>query len=420
MIQANNRRIVVTGMGALTPIGLTVEEFWNSMMNSVSGSDFITHFDTSRVETKFACEVKGFDPANYMDKKNARRLDLFSQYALAAAKMAIEDSGLNPENMSIEDKETTGVIFGSGIGGFNTFYKQAITNYTEGPNRVSPFFIPMMIPDIACGLIAMEYGFKGPNYCIVTACATANNNIIDSYLLIKNGLTNRILSGGSEAGILEIGIAGFNSSKALSTRNDEPKTASRPFDSTRDGFVMGEGSGVLVLEELETAKKRNAKIYAELIGIGVSADAHHITAPDPEGRGAILAMQMALKTACIKPEDIDYINMHGTATPLGDIAETKAIKKVFGDHARKMNVSSTKSMTGHLLGATGAVEAIASILAVINDTIPPTINFKNPDPDCDLNYTFNTPQKRKVEIVLSNAFGFGGHNTSIIFKKYSE
>ncbi len=418
MTLINNRRVVVTGMGAVTPIGLSVDEFWNSMMESKSGSDLITHFDTSRVETKFACELKGFDPVNYMDKKNARRLDLFSQYALAAAKMAIEDTGLNPENMSIEEKETTGVIFGSGIGGFNTFYKQAITNYTEGPNRVSPFFIPMMIPDIASGLIAMEYGFKGPNYCIVTACATANNNIIDSYLLIKNGLSNRIVSGGSEAGILEIGIAGFNSSKALSTRNDEPKTASRPFDSSRDGFVMGEGSGVLILEELETAKKRGAKIYAELVGIGVSADAYHITAPDPEGRGAILAMQMALKTSSLQSTDIDYVNMHGTATQLGDIAETKAIKKIFGDHAYKMNVSSTKSMTGHLLGATGAVEAIASILASINDIVPPTINFKNPDPECDLNYTFNKPQKRKIDFALSNAFGFGGHNTSVIFKKY--
>ena len=381
MTPTSNRRVVVTGMGAVTPIGLSVDEFWNSMMESKSGCDLITHFDTSRVETKFACELKGFDPANYMDKKNARRLDLFSQYALAAAKMAIEDSRLNPENMTIEDKETTGVIFGSGIGGFNTFYNQAITNYTEGPDRVSPFFIPMMIPDIASGLIAMKYGFKGPNYCIVTACATANNNIIDSYLLIKNDLSNRIISGGSEAGILEIGIAGFNSSKALSTRNDEPRTASRPFDSTRDGFVMGEGSGVLILEELETAKKRDAKIYAELVGIGASADAHHITAPDPEGRGAILAMQMALKTASLQSSDIDYVNMHGTATPLGDIAETKAIKQIFGDHAYKMNVSSTKSMTGHLLGATGAVEAIASILASINDTVPPTINFKNPDPE---------------------------------------
>ena len=418
MTPTSNRRVVVTGMGAVTPIGLSVDEFWNSMMESKSGCDLITHFDTSRVETKFACELKGFDPANYMDKKNARRLDLFSQYALAAAKMAIEDSRLNPENMTIEDKETTGVIFGSGIGGFNTFYNQAITNYTEGPDRVSPFFIPMMIPDIASGLIAMKYGFKGPNYCIVTACATANNNIIDSYLLIKNDLSNRIISGGSEAGILEIGIAGFNSSKALSTRNDEPRTASRPFDSTRDGFVMGEGSGVLILEELETAKKRDAKIYAELVGIGASADAHHITAPDPEGRGAILAMQMALKTASLQSSDIDYVNMHGTATPLGDIAETKAIKQIFGDHAYKMNVSSTKSMTGHLLGATGAVEAIASILASINDTVPPTINFKNPDPECDLNYTFNKPQKRKINFTLSNAFGFGGHNTSIIFKKY--
>ena len=278
----------------------------------------------------------------------------------------------------------------------------------------------MMIPDIAAGLIAMEYGFKGPNYCIVTACATANNNLIDSYLLITNGLANRILSGGSEAGILEIGLAGFNASKALSTRNDSPKTASRPFDATRDGFVMGEGGGALIIEELKVAKKRNAKIYAELIGIGVSADAYHITAPDPEGRGAILAMQMALNTANIKPDDIDYINMHGTATPLGDIAETKAIKKVFGDHAYKMNVSSTKSMTGHLLGAAGAAEAIATILAIQNNRIPPTINFEHPDPECDLNYTFNKPQEREVNYGLSNAFGFGGHNTSVIFKKYEE
>jgi 3-oxoacyl-[acyl-carrier-protein] synthase II len=420
MTELNSRRVVVTGMGAVTPLGLSVDEFWDSMMKCKSGCNFITHFDTSRVETKFACEVKGFDPANYMDKKNARRLDLFSQYALAAAKMAIKDSGLQPDKMTAEEKETTGVIFGSGIGGFNTFYKQAVTNYSEGPGRVSPFFIPMMIPDIACGLIAMEYGFKGPNYCIVTACATANNNLIDSYLLIKNGLTNRVLSGGSEAGILEIGIAGFNSAKALSTRNDDPVTASRPFDATRDGFVMGEGSGALILEELETAQNRNAKIYAEIVGIGASADAHHITAPDPEGRGAILSMLMSLKTAGIKPENIDYINMHGTATPLGDIAETKAIKNVFGDHSYKMNVSSTKSMTGHLLGATGAVEAIASILAINHSMVPPTINFKNPDPECDLNYTFNQPQPREINFALSNAFGFGGHNTSVIFKKFSE
>jgi 3-oxoacyl-[acyl-carrier-protein] synthase II len=411
----DKRRVVITGIGAVTPIGLSVDEFWNSMMNSVSGCDLIKGFDTSRVETKFACELKGFDPANYMDKKTARRIDKFSQYALAAAKMAVDDSGLKPGSMQIEDKERTGVVFGSGIGGFNTFYSQAIINHSQGPNRVSPFFIPMMIPDIASGLIAIEYGFKGPNHCVVTACATSNNNIIDSYLLISNGMADRILSGGSEAGILEIGIAGFNASRALSTRNDSPKTASRPFDATRDGFVIGEGGGVLVLEELEMAKKRDAKIYAEIIGVGVSADAHHITAPDPEGRGAILAMQMALKTAALHQTDIDYINMHGTSTGLGDIAETNAIKSLFGNYAYKMNVSSTKSMTGHLLGAAGAVEAIASILAIQNNKIPPTINFEYPDPECDLNYTFNKPQEKNVNIALSNAFGFGGHNTSVIF-----
>ena len=416
----DKHRVVITGMGAVTPIGLSVDEFWNSMMNSVSGCDYIKGFDASRVETKFACELKGFDPANFMDKKSARRLDPFSQYALAAAKMAVEDSGLKPESMPVEDKEKTGVIFGSGIGGFNTFYKQAIINHTEGPNRVSPFFIPMMIPDIAAGLIAIEYGFRGPNHCIVTACATSNNNIIDSYLLIKNGLVDRVLSGGSEAGILEIGVAGFNASKALSTRNDSPKTASRPFDATRDGFVIGEGGAALILEDLDIAKNRNAKIYAELVGIGLSADAHHITAPDPEGRGAILSMQMALKTSGLQPTDIDYINMHGTATPLGDISETNAIKSTFGDYAYKLNVSSTKSMTGHLLGAAGGVEAIASILAIRNNIVPPTINFEHPDPECDLNYTFNKPQERTVDIAISNAFGFGGHNTSIIFKKFEE
>ncbi len=414
----NKRRVVITGIGAVTPIGLTVGEFWNAMMNGVSGCDYIKSFDTSRVETKFACELKGFNAANYLDKKSARRLDLFSQYALAASKMALEDSGLKPETMSIEDKEKTGVVFGSGIGGFGTFYKQAVTNHIEGPNRVSPFFIPMMIPDIAAGLIAIEYGFKGPNHCVVTACATANNNIIDSFLLISNGMADRILSGGSEAGVLEIGIAGFNASKALSTRNDSPKTASRPFDATRDGFVIGEGGGALILEELDSAKKRNAKIYAELIGVGVSADAYHITAPDPDGRGAILAMQMALKTSGLRMTEIDYINMHGTSTGLGDIAETKAIKSLFGDYAYKLNVSSTKSMTGHLLGAAGAVEAIASILAIQNNTVPPTINFEHPDPECDLNYTFNKPQKKDVNVALSNAFGFGGHNTSVIFRRF--
>jgi 3-oxoacyl-[acyl-carrier-protein] synthase II len=406
-------------MGALTPIGLNVDEFWNSMMAGKSGAARITSFNPSRVETKFACELKGFDVGNYLDRKTARRLDPFAQYALVATQQAIEDSGLIPENLSEEERSRIGVIYGSGIGGIQTFYHQSVTNYTEGPERISPFFIPMLIPDIAAGHISMKYGFRGPNYCTVSACATGNNNMIDSYLLIKNGIADVMIAGGSEASINEIGMGGFNANRALSTRNESPETASRPFDVTRDGFVMGEGGGTLVLEEYERAVKRGAKIYAELVGIGLSADAHHITAPHPDGAGAILSMEMALKMAQIKPEEIDYVNMHGTATPLGDIGETKAIKKVFGEYAYKMNVSSTKSMTGHLLGAAGAVEAIATILAVINNKIPPTINFEHPDPECDLNYTFNTPQDRKVNYALSNAFGFGGHNTSVIFKKFN-
>ena len=416
----NNRRVVVTGMGALTPIGLSVDEFWNGMMNGKSGCALISSFDASRLATKFACELKGFDAINYMDRKAARRLDKYAQYAMVAASQAVDDSGLKPENLSDEEKSRIGVIFGSGIGGIETFYNQSVVNYTQGPQRVSPFFIPMLIPDIASGSISIHYGFRGPNYCIVSACATANNNMIDGYLLIKQSIADVILTGGSEAPINEIGVAGFNSSKALSTRNESPETASRPFDATRDGFIMGEGGGTIILEELEHAKKRGAKIYAEVIGSGLSADAYHITAPHPEGTGAILSMEMALKNAGVNPNEIDYINMHGTSTQLGDIAETKAIKKVFGDHAYKMNVSSTKSMTGHLLGAAGAVEAIASILAIKNSMIPPTINFENPDPECDLNYTFNKPQQKEVNIALSNAFGFGGHNTSVLFKKYTE
>ena len=416
---AENRRVVVTGLGAITPIGLSVDEFWRALLDGKSGSANITKFDPSRLNTHFACEVKGFDPLEYLDKKEVRRLDLFAQYAIAAAAQAIKDSDLKPENMSEEEKSRTGVIFGSGIGGMSTFNEQAVINSTQGPSRISPFFIPMLIPDIASGQISIKYGFRGPNYCIVSACATANNNMIDSYMLIKQGLADVIISGGSEAPISELGVGGFNASRALSTRNDSPETASRPFDATRDGFVMGEGGGSLVLEDLEHAKKRGAKIYGEIIGAGLSADAHHITAPHPEGTGAILSMQMALETANLKPADIDYINMHGTATPLGDIGETKAIKLLFGEHAYKINISSTKSMTGHLLGAAGAVEGIATLLACKNDIIPPTINFKHPDPECDLNYTFNKPQKRTVNIGMSNAFGFGGHNTSVIFKKYS-
>jgi len=416
----NKKRVVVTGMSALTPIGLNVNDFWNSMMEGKSGCATITSFDTSRLETKFACELKGFDATNYMDKKTARRLDKFSQYALASAKDVLADAGINPENLSEDERNNIGVIFGSGIGGIQTFYNQAVINHTQGPNRISPFFIPMMIPDIASGQISIQHGFRGPNYCTVSACATANNCIIDSYLMIQNGMANAMLCGGGEASICEVGIGGFNSSKALSMRNDSPETASRPFDATRDGFVMGEGAGMLYLEEYESAKNRGAKIYAELIGVGLSADAYHITAPDPEGKGAKLAMIRAMGNAGINTTDVDYINMHGTSTGLGDIAETKAIKSVFGEHAYKLNVSSTKSMTGHLLGAAGGVEAVASILAAVHDIVPPTINFTTPDAECDLNYTFNKPQKRTVNIAISNAFGFGGHNTSVIFKKFIE
>jgi len=415
-----NKRVVVTGMAALTPIGLNIDEFWKGMMEGKSGCANITSFDTSRVETKFACELKGYDPTKYMDKKTVRRLDKFSQYALSVAKDVLADAGVNPDELSEDEKNDIGVIFGSGIGGIQTFYNQSIICYTEGANRISPFFIPMIIPDIAAGQISIQYGFRGPNYCAVSACATANNCIIDSYLMIQNGMANAMLCGGGEASICEIGIGGFNAARALSTRNDSPETASRPFDKTRDGFVMGEGAGMLYLEDLESAKARGARIYAELIGVGLSADAYHITAPEPEGKGAKLAMARAMKNAEINPEEIDYINVHGTSTGLGDIAETNAIKDIFGEHAYKLNISSTKSMTGHLLGAAGAVEAIASILATVNDMVPPTINFETPDPQCDLNYTFNKPQARTVNIAMSNAFGFGGHNTSVIFKKFSE
>ena len=418
MASGKKRRVVVTGMGALTPIGLTVQEFWEAMMNSKSGAAAITGFDTSRVETKFACELKNFDPALYIDKKTVKRLDPYAQYALSASSQAITDSGIDVANLTDTEKSRIGVIFGSGIGGIQTFYQQAVINNTQGPNRISPFFIPMMIPDIAAGYISIQYGFRGPNYCIVSACATANNNMIDSYFMIKEGIADIIVTGGSEASINEIGIGGFNASRALSVRNDTPETASRPFDSTRDGFVMGEGGGALILEDLEHALNRNAKIYAEIIGVGLSADAHHITAPHPDGAGAVLSMKMAIDNSDIDAVDVDYVNMHGTSTPLGDIGETIAIKKVFGEHAKKINLSSTKSMTGHLLGAAGAVEAIASILAIKHGIIPPTINFSNPDPECDLNYTFNKPQKREVNVALSNAFGFGGHNTSILFRKF--
>ena len=412
-----DRRVVVTGLGALTPIGNTVPEYWDAMMAGKSGAAPITHFDASEYPTTFACEVKGFDADAYLDRKEARRLDPFAQYAIVAADEAIADAGLDTASFSDEEKARTGVVFGSGIGGMKLFQDQVVGFAAHGPRRLSPFFVPMMIIDMAPGLISIRHGLHGPNYATVSACATANNAIADAALVIRAGLADTMVAGGTDASITEVGLGGFGNMKALSTRNESPETASRPFDATRDGFVMGEGAGALVLEEYEHATARGARIYAEVIGLGMSADAYHISAPHPEGLGAKLAMEQALRTAGVDPSEVDYLNMHGTSTPLGDVAETKAIKAVFGEHAYEMNLSSTKSMTGHLLGAAGAVEAIASILAMEHGRVPPTINFETPDPACDLNYTFNEPQDRDVRVALSNAFGFGGHNTCVVFKK---
>lgn len=417
-MQNGLRRVVVTGMGALTPLGLTVDDFWDSLLAGKSGCDTITLFDVEAYTTKFACELKGFDPLDYLDRKTARRQDRFTQFSVIAADQAVTDAGIDPEQLSTDEKDRTAVIFGSGIGGIQTFQEQSDIHKDHGPRRISPFFIPMLIPDIATGHISINYGFRGPNYCIVSACATGNHNIGDAFMLIQRGMVDAAVCGGSEAPITQLGVGGFGSMKALSTRNESPQTASRPFDATRDGFVLGEGAGALYIEELEQAKARGARIYAEILGIGMSADAYHLTAPDPDGSGARLAMEAVLRDANIEIEDVDYLNMHGTSTPLGDVAETEAIKRVFGDHAYKLNVSSTKSMTGHLLGAAGAIEAIAAIKATMHDIVPPTINFEHPDPKCDLNYTFNKPQEREVNVALSNAFGFGGHNTSVAFRKY--
>ncbi|MDT0630234.1 beta-ketoacyl-ACP synthase II [Rubrivirga sp. S365] len=412
-----DRRVVVTGLGALTPIGNTVPAFWEAMMAGRSGAAPITHFDASAYPTTFAAEIKDFDPEDFLDRKEARRLDPFAQFAIVAADEALADAGLNPAEFSEEERAQTGVVMGSGIGGMKLFQDQTVVYAEHGPRRLSPFFVPMMIIDMAPGLISIRHGLHGPNYATVSACATSNNAIADATMLIRSGLADTIIAGGTDASITEIGLGGFGNMKALSTRNDDPQAASRPFDAERDGFVMGEGAGALVLEEYEHARARGAHVYAEVVGMGMSADAYHISAPHPEGLGARLAMQQALKTAGIGPDDVDYLNMHGTSTPLGDAAETKAIKAVFGEHAYTMNLSSTKSMTGHLLGAAGAVEAIAAILAIERGRIPPTINFETPDPECDLNYTFNEPQERTVDVALSNAFGFGGHNTCIVFKK---
>jgi len=412
------KRVVVTGLGALTPIGNTVPEFWNNLLNGVSGANPITHFDTTLFKTKFACEVKNFDPEHFMDRKDARKLDPFVHFALASTDEAVKDAGLDFENL---DTNRIGVIWGSGIGGLKTFSDE-VTNFAggDGTPRFNPFFIPKMILDIAPGHISIKYGLRGPNFSTVSACASSTNALIDAFNYVRLGMADIIISGGSEAIIYEAGIGGFNAMHALSTRNDDPKTASRPFDKDRDGFVAGEGSGTLILEELDHALARGAKIYAELAGGGMSADANHITAPHPDGLGAKLVMTNALRDAGMSTSDIDYINVHGTSTPLGDISETKAIQSLFGEDAYRLNISSTKSMTGHLLGAAGAVEAIASVLAVQNDIIPPTINHFTDDPEIDpkLNLTFNKAQKREVRAAQSNTFGFGGHNASVIFKKY--
>lgn len=411
------KRVVVTGLGALTPIGLTTDEFWNALIEGKSGVGFISYFDTSEFDTKFAAELKGFDPLNYMDRKLSQRIDPFTQYAMVASDMAISDSGINFDNV---DKERVGVVYGSGIGGMWTYHKQQNILYDRGgnPDRISPFFIPMLIADIAAGRISMKYGLKGPNFATTSACATSSNAIIDSVILIQRGDADVMITGGSEAVICPMGIGGFNAMKALSTRNDSPETASRPFDKTRDGFVMGEGGATLVVESLEHALTRGAKIYGEISGIGLTADAHHITDPAPNGEGVARAMKIAIADSGMKPEDIDVINAHGTSTPPNDRNETAAIKSVFGDHAQNLNVHSIKSMVGHLLGAAGAIESIAALLTIKHGIIPPTINYSEKDPDCDLNYTPNNAVKREVNAVLSDNSGFGGHNTAIVFRKF--
>lgn len=419
------KRVVVTGLGALTPLGNNVEETWKNLVDGVSGAGPITHFDASEYKAQFACEVKGFNAADHgIDRKEARKMDLYTQYAVSAAKQAVSDAGLDAEEI---DKTHIGVVFGVGIGGINTFQEE-VGNWAiagkDMPPKFNPFFIPKMIADIAAGQISIMYGFHGPNYTTTSACASSSNAIADAFNLIRLGKATAIVTGGSEAAICPSGVGGFTAMHALSTRNDDPKTASRPFSASRDGFVMGEGAGCLILEELEHAKARGAKIYAELAGAGMSADAHHLTASHPEGLGAKLVMQNALADAEMKPEEIDYINVHGTSTPVGDVSECKAIKEVFGEHAYKLNISSTKSMTGHLLGAAGAVEAIVCTLAIRNDIVPPTINHPEGDNDENIdyamNFTFDKAQKRTVNAALSNTFGFGGHNACVILKKYVE
>ncbi|SHK87599.1 beta-ketoacyl-ACP synthase II [Desulforamulus aeronauticus] len=410
-----SKRVVITGMGVISPLGTGLDKFWNALTNGVSGIARITRFDPSEFSTQIAGEVKDFDFSRYLDKKEARRMDKFSQYGVVAAAMAIEDAALDMEAL---DKDRTGVIIGSGIGGMETFEEQCKVLVNRGPSRISPFLIPMMIANMAAGQIAIKFGLKGPNITTITACASSGNAIGDAFKLIQRGNAEVVISGGTEAPITPLAVAGFCAAKAMSTNNEEPEKASRPFDVDRNGFVMGEGAAVMVLETLEHAQKRGANIYAEIVGYGSTCDAYHITAPDPEGSGAIGAMEMALKDGNLKPEDVQYINAHGTSTPVGDVAEVGAIKKVFGEHAYKLVVSSTKSMTGHMLGAAGAIEGIASVLAIRDGLVPPTINLENPDPQCDLDFVPHHARQMNVDVAISNSFGFGGHNVTLAFRKF--
>lgn len=409
------RRVVITGIGAFTPVGKTAPDFWNGLISGKSGVRPIEHFDTSDLPTKFAGQIDNYDSNEYFDRKEARRLDPVTQYAIISSDEAIEDSGIDLDQVN---KDRVAVMIGTGIGGMQTFYEQSIILHESGARRVNPFFIPMLIPDMPAGQVSIKYGFRGPNFCAVSACATGSHNIGLAFDSIRYGQSDMALCGGTESPVWRIGVAGFSSMRALSRRNEEPEKASRPFDKDRDGFVLGEGSAMFFLESLESALDRGARIYGEIVGYGFSADAHHITAPDPDGNGVLLALNNALDMAGIKPEDVDHINMHGTSTPLGDIAETNSIKKVFGDHAYNINLNSTKSMTGHMLGAAGAAESIATLLAIYHSMVPPTINQENPDPECDLNYTPNEPVERDINYALNNAFGFGGHNTTLVFKKF--
>ncbi|NOX65644.1 MAG: beta-ketoacyl-ACP synthase II [Chlorobi bacterium] len=413
----SRRRVVITGIGALTPIGNNVDETWKNMLKGKSGANLITKFDATEFATKFACEIKDFDVEKYLNRKEVKRMDLFTQYAVATAIMAMDDSNID---LDAVDRERFGVIYGSGIGGIQTLEDQ-ITNFVHGgPRKISPFFVPMMISDIAAGHISIKFNLKGPNYATTSACATSTHAIADALFIIQRGSADLIVSGGAEASVTRMAVGGFNSARALSTWNDRYLEASRPFDKDRNGFVIGEGSATLILEELEHAKKRGAKIYAEIIGAGLTGDAYHVTAPAPGGEGAFRSMREALRDGGIKTEDVDYINAHGTSTPLNDLNESKAIKKLFGDYAYKVAISSTKSMTGHLLGAAGAVESIACILAIQNSIVPPTINLDEPDPECDLNYTPKVAIERDIKYAISNTFGFGGHNSTLLFKRYED